>query len=291
MHRWPLPVETQEAVVPRVGCHPLEMEITVTKDETSYDPVLAALAPYSMQWRALDLRLPKDILAWDQINQIRGRIPRKLKVWNPNWSPMSPPIMAFLDAPQLREVDLAYSSLSLISLPWAQLNTIRCSLVGSHTLFIEILRIAASLEMLSISDWSFFRHAPPAPVPLDRLHTLKFEDLKRASSPRSFGSIHLSSAQKSLPCSVGLGIPSETGCIPHPINILCENTDVLFIEVKMVLMVWSPSEFCDLFLYIGRKDALPHLKTLAIEVSSGSTFPYKQLVNMLHGRWKDNSNE
>ncbi|KAJ7671856.1 hypothetical protein B0H17DRAFT_192492 [Mycena rosella] len=166
--------------LPRVGGHPMEVDMSSAGDDPREDPVLSALAQYSVQWRSLDMLMERQISGPDAIDEIRGRIPllRKLKfAVDRHLGPPSTPIMAFSDAPELREVDLSDCSLRWISLPWTQLTSIQFSLssIDNHSMWMSILRHTSRLETLCISpSQPFFGHIP-ALVQLDCLHTLKFK--------------------------------------------------------------------------------------------------------------------
>ncbi|KAJ7058806.1 hypothetical protein C8F01DRAFT_1147287 [Mycena amicta] len=119
--------------------------------------------------------------------EIRGRLPRlrTLKLWN-NYSEEEEnlPILAFDDAPMLREVKLVGIGANMLALPWAQLVYLDLEsddLIGPLP-FVGILGQAPNLETLCL-------HIPNDPLPLDQSAELRLERLQTLTLTWSRGMV------------------------------------------------------------------------------------------------------
>ncbi|KAJ6569287.1 hypothetical protein B0H19DRAFT_1232170 [Mycena capillaripes] len=83
----------------------------------------------------------------------------------------SPPIAAFFNAPQLREVELDLIPLPFISLPWGQLTDLTCWRINAAEI-VEMLRETTRLEKLTVYHLHPLLEAMPAPLSLHYVHTL-----------------------------------------------------------------------------------------------------------------------
>ncbi|KAJ7053128.1 hypothetical protein C8F01DRAFT_1375516 [Mycena amicta] len=109
--------------------------------------------------------------------EIRGRLPRlrTLKLWMDYGEEVNLPILAFDDAPMLREVKLVAitSDVNMLALPWAQL--VYLDLESDDLIdplpFLGILRQTPNLETLCLN-------IPDDPLPLDTNAELRLERLQ-----------------------------------------------------------------------------------------------------------------
>ncbi|KAJ6569286.1 hypothetical protein B0H19DRAFT_1135018 [Mycena capillaripes] len=163
-----------EFCLPRAGRRPLTLDLDLTGGNAERN--FAAAGQYSMQWEsfACELNLP---LAFS-IDDVQGKLPclKKLRLDAYGTADStSPPINAFFDAPQLREVDLDQITLPLISLPWAQLTDLKLWRTNAAEI-VEMLRETRHLEKLTVHSPDPFSATPPTPLLLHHLHTLVLPD-------------------------------------------------------------------------------------------------------------------
>ncbi|KAJ7694584.1 hypothetical protein B0H17DRAFT_1199109 [Mycena rosella] len=148
--------------LPRAGNLPLTLSIESPK-LSSDGAILAILAQYAAQWISLDLTSYMPISS--PIDKIRTPLSslKKIKLHIPSLrGGVSTCIMAFLDAPQLREAYLHGLSLTQVSLPWIQLTKLQ--LFGlSLGECLDILEQTPHLEDLSFAPITL--HGPSIPSP------------------------------------------------------------------------------------------------------------------------------
>ncbi|KAJ6569353.1 hypothetical protein B0H19DRAFT_1373548 [Mycena capillaripes] len=271
---------------------------------TTYDHgrALAALTPYSMQWRALSCNIGmRNSYA---ISDIRGHIPflRALAITLYDMNASQPPISAFSDAPNLRELTLvttyANSLPALITLPWEQLTRLdynhrdipQCMKLLSLTPHLEIFSVSAAL--------SARESEPPASVRLDRLHTLHF---KRYSTLGlldyvvlpSLKHLHIDSVTQYSKLTPFLARP---GCSIVSISFGSTASSWLYVEAGLVaaptfteVFIGSFVSHRDLFSKLRTEpDFLPNLQTLSLTTKPAQLSLddiLQEMTEMLVARW------
>ncbi|KAJ6509102.1 hypothetical protein DFH09DRAFT_1436700 [Mycena vulgaris] len=265
--------ELLQCWLPRAGSHPLDLDIDTSAD--GVDDLINALAPSSTQWRNFCFRPKLPIVL--PISDLQGCIPllRKLSVipgvlYEMDDAPNLPPITAFLEAPQLRDIldRTSYLETLCLSRIWVSTRDEPLPLARLeylHTLILELdwdgLRlfdriVCPALKCLSLPP-SFEQEAP---------HLLAF--LFRCS----LSSISLSRLAPSLVASVLEAVSTVT-------------------ELSLHISGWDHAQFASLFNQIAiDKDLLPNLETLYLE-EVDSSLPYAELCDMLESRWHGRNNE
>ncbi|KAJ7477692.1 hypothetical protein FB451DRAFT_192185 [Mycena latifolia] len=160
--------------LPRAGSLRLTLRI-VLPGLSSQDDTFSILAEHASQW--MDLNLTSDTALSFPVGSIHAPLSslKKVRLDIHVWPDAGRScILAFLDAPQLRDVEIYGLSFPQISLPWIQLTILK--LEGqSVAQCLEILEHSPHLEELSVTASFLSWGAPPALTPrtLLRLRTLK----------------------------------------------------------------------------------------------------------------------
>ncbi|KAJ6509124.1 hypothetical protein DFH09DRAFT_275129 [Mycena vulgaris] len=242
------------------------------------------------------------------IDDIRGHIPllRKLTVILESGSHMdyaTPPITAFLDAPQIRDVTLVAISLRWISLPWAQLTHLNLRELSTAQC-AKILQVTPRLESLSVIVRGSPSDEPFPLVRLDHLHTFKspyMADLRLLDYIVGPALKHLD-----IPMLVGEGISHllaflvRSGCrlssislahFTHSQAISALEVVATVNEIFLHFINWPRAELASFFTRIATDSHfLPNLETLSLEEPS-SILPYVELCEMLESRWHGRNHE
>ncbi|KAJ7282502.1 hypothetical protein C8J57DRAFT_1463193 [Mycena rebaudengoi] len=265
--------------LPRAGSLPLTLG-HIELGEFTHDAILASLALYSSQWMSLDLHAQSKPISFP-IDSICTPLSAliKLKIRTPCWPAGSFACMtAFLDAPQLREVDLCGLSLSSISLPWIQLTHLTFS-VESLIDFFEILQQAPNLEGLVISfNDSLLQTAAPPPCTLFRLDSLTLSDgpHHRILDYLTLPALHRLEMlrMRAEGCTSVQSLVERSGCsiqvlqlMQTALTVTCDCLSNLpsLTEVTIKYPGWSTADFGQFFERISDKRAiLPALEALNI---------------------------
>ncbi|KAJ6569294.1 hypothetical protein B0H19DRAFT_692698 [Mycena capillaripes] len=159
-----------ECCLARAGSCPLALDLDLKGDNP--ERLFTAAAKYCMQWETFDASLIFPLAF--SMDHVHGRLPRLRKLVLGAYGDLlftTPPITAFCEAPQLREIDLDGISLRSFSLPWAQLTDLTCREIDA-TAMMEALGETRGLERLTVHSCDPFSDDPPEPMPLPHLHTL-----------------------------------------------------------------------------------------------------------------------
>ncbi|KAF7327344.1 hypothetical protein MKEN_00312000 [Mycena kentingensis (nom. inval.)] len=155
--------------LPRAKTLPLNLDIR-SLDATG--DVLSKLIPYSNQWGALSCRVIRGTKSAGNI--ARGKVPKLRKIDVVLYNSMDltctnenpPKIIAFADAPLLREVNLSGIPPARINLPWMQLTKLQLSKLDDKNI-VHMLRLASNLRHLDLTlHQNTVTTAPTGKLPL-----------------------------------------------------------------------------------------------------------------------------
>ncbi|KAJ6535723.1 hypothetical protein B0H19DRAFT_1271446 [Mycena capillaripes] len=298
-----------QCLLPRTGNHPLRVSLCASSDAL----LLAFLAPYFHQMQSLlfcvdaPTTFPNDL--------IRGQIPflQRLDINLAISDFDGPPtlVTAFADAPQLREVVLTTFTLPWIALPWGQLTHLEFS--GQYTdQCVDILRHTTQLETLLV-DVLGSEHLPAAPVRLDHLHTLKFNeyqwDLSLLDHIILPALTHIEFAMSDrlmLPppenpaATQFITFVARSGCALRSITLIAPNVSstIACLRAAPTLAVvnlqnidWHIHSFIHLFRVLREVDFLPNLQSLSLKPCvCAIEIPYGELAALLASRWQGRGN-
>ncbi|KAJ7058751.1 hypothetical protein C8F01DRAFT_1232412 [Mycena amicta] len=177
----------------RAGPH-RDLDISIEQD-IGLKELFPLLLPTASRWTQCGVYIAASIL-----DRIRGKVNRLRSVtlcmdfdtWETGGQRQ---VLAFEDAPLLREAELTDVDAYLVSLPWAQLTSLRLGCQGSmeSQACFEMLRETPLLETLyfEIPEHSTLDHTPRSELRFDRLRTLTFEWSAGRRHPIALTFIHL----------------------------------------------------------------------------------------------------
>ncbi|KAJ6509123.1 hypothetical protein DFH09DRAFT_1436754 [Mycena vulgaris] len=304
LYAWPQTISATENLLqlwlPRAGSHLLEISIGFP---LSTDLLMPLISPYSLQWQAFTCGMYTPITFPGDL--IRRRIPllRKLEValqvdWNDlNGTPT--PVTAFTDAPELREVHLIDFTLEWISLPWAQLTSLKLS-GQTPSQYLEILQHTLLLEILCV-NLPLPDDGPRRFVRLGHLHTFKLENYDAYISVVDYLTLpaltHLDLPPVEYMLSPLTASLARSACSLRSISIANTPAQCTLAFLRAVPTVgvvrlpnvrWVTWEFSKLFDHIANEtDFLPNLRSLSLSpCNTASEIPYALLTAMLAARWR-----
>ncbi|KAJ7058762.1 hypothetical protein C8F01DRAFT_281689 [Mycena amicta] len=191
-HRIECTKELLRLCLERAGPH-RDLDIFIGRYEGLED-LLPLLLPTASRWTRCGVDAPTAIL-----DQLRGKLNRlrSIALWSDldGDNEVQRQLLAFEDAPLLREVQLGDVDASLVSLPWAQLTSLRLGCHGSmeSRACLEMLRQTPLLETLyfEIPKHSTLDHTPRSQLRFAHLRTLTFEWSAGRRHPIALTFIHL----------------------------------------------------------------------------------------------------